>query len=974
MKKLIFLFLIILLAVLPLAACGEENGENQNGQSENNGDNTNSGTVPHSHSFVNGKCECGEVDPDYEPPHSHSFVNGKCECGEVDPNHEPPHSHNFVNGKCECGEVDPNHEPPHSHSFVNGKCECGEVDPNYEPDYGSATVYEKGSTVYLVSADDERSLIVPFIGALSELDINVSVSVDGEKRNEIIVGNSKARAASTAAYALLEKMPKSSYFNARYLVYSSGGKIAIAYDFNEYTPISALEYITDTLVNSIIGDGDFVALPEGVVCSGYVDLISEQKKLDEAELEVAWAKVKSQTSAEIYEAFRTLYTIYDDKLIEWYANLYDPNVGAYYETASRKAKEGYLPEPEATVQAMRFLENSGMLNGLGKYQDNVPLLMRYSIVYYCKSIQDPNGYFYDPQYSKNTSNGRDLSWCTNMLSLFGSAPVYDTPNGYSGDGITADEYWDGLVASGLVSEDTLRPLNLAKMKEENGNGKLTASLGADVSEAVSNIILTATTSDYLSDYIAYIDYLNSIDVDANPYVGCGVMNSIYTQVKVQSDVLFKKQGAFVFEESMGEKYRMYDGMNLKEITIAYYSSKINPETGMCGKPSSLNPRGTEYIFTNGFFKIIPVYNSFGVAYPAAEAAAETLLLGIVSDEATTQNICDVYNVWAALSDLKSNIKKYADAKTRTTVLALIDEGISEKGAEAILKSYEKMEKYKMTDGGFASSTLATESNVDAIGKPTSGMVAPMFSLVGAERVPMYTRYQLMQYFDILLSLERTEKVYFKPLAKVLTFEDMPDTSQLYLNSATAELSIEAGKGGDPALLINKNVNKNQTIVDITLMDEVKNPTGIIFETDIKISNVINSNPIAISFGPRGGGHANRAYRFHFDFKAAEGSAIAMQEVQWSGSGSTFNRIGSFSTPAKVGEWFNLRIEYDTDDLSATGSPETRVYINDTLVYVTTQVYSATMAADDTSATATVIMFTPVLCEVWLDNTTVKQIE
>ncbi len=45
---------------------------------------------------------------------------------------EPVHTHEFVNGKCECGEIDPNYEAPHTHEFVNGKCECGETDPNYE--------------------------------------------------------------------------------------------------------------------------------------------------------------------------------------------------------------------------------------------------------------------------------------------------------------------------------------------------------------------------------------------------------------------------------------------------------------------------------------------------------------------------------------------------------------------------------------------------------------------------------------------------------------------------------------------------------------------------------------------------------------------------------------------------------------------------------------------------------------------------
>ena len=89
---------------------------------------------PHEHAFVEGKCECGEIDPNYVAPHEHAFVEGKCECGEIDPNYVAPHEHAFVEGKCECGETDPNYVAPHEHAFVEGKCECGETDPNYTPD------------------------------------------------------------------------------------------------------------------------------------------------------------------------------------------------------------------------------------------------------------------------------------------------------------------------------------------------------------------------------------------------------------------------------------------------------------------------------------------------------------------------------------------------------------------------------------------------------------------------------------------------------------------------------------------------------------------------------------------------------------------------------------------------------------------------------------------------------------------------
>ena len=88
--------------------------------------------TPHEHNFVDGKCECGEIDPDYIPPHQHSFVDGKCECGEVDPDYIPPHQHSFVDGKCECGETDPNYSEPENPDIENPDGEEPPVDENPE--------------------------------------------------------------------------------------------------------------------------------------------------------------------------------------------------------------------------------------------------------------------------------------------------------------------------------------------------------------------------------------------------------------------------------------------------------------------------------------------------------------------------------------------------------------------------------------------------------------------------------------------------------------------------------------------------------------------------------------------------------------------------------------------------------------------------------------------------------------------------
>ena len=58
----------------------------------------------HKHEFVDGKCECGEIDPDYEE-HEHKFVDGECECGEVDPDYEKPQEPSKGGSGCPMGTM-----------------------------------------------------------------------------------------------------------------------------------------------------------------------------------------------------------------------------------------------------------------------------------------------------------------------------------------------------------------------------------------------------------------------------------------------------------------------------------------------------------------------------------------------------------------------------------------------------------------------------------------------------------------------------------------------------------------------------------------------------------------------------------------------------------------------------------------------------------------------------------------------------
>ena len=95
-KRFAFIALILVFAMLGMTACGliptPENPPEQGGENPD----------PHQHNFVEGKCECGETDPGYQPPHEHNFVEGKCECGETDPNYVPPCNHEDADGNLFC--------------------------------------------------------------------------------------------------------------------------------------------------------------------------------------------------------------------------------------------------------------------------------------------------------------------------------------------------------------------------------------------------------------------------------------------------------------------------------------------------------------------------------------------------------------------------------------------------------------------------------------------------------------------------------------------------------------------------------------------------------------------------------------------------------------------------------------------------------------------------------------------------------
>lgn len=64
-----------------------------------------------------------------EAPHEHVYVDGKCDCGAIDPNHEHQYDKDAADGKCTvCGQV----HDPHSYDDKGVCTGCGMKNPDYK--------------------------------------------------------------------------------------------------------------------------------------------------------------------------------------------------------------------------------------------------------------------------------------------------------------------------------------------------------------------------------------------------------------------------------------------------------------------------------------------------------------------------------------------------------------------------------------------------------------------------------------------------------------------------------------------------------------------------------------------------------------------------------------------------------------------------------------------------------------------------
>ena len=793
--------------------------------------------------------------------------------------------------------------------------------PTPEGDY----IYAPGCAVTVIYNGEASDVdeIVSAIWTATGGRIDVKNDSAPESAHEIIIGKTN-RSLTDRAQRQVEREKENSD-QVGYAIYSDGNSLAVYYEDDEYGFDVAKNCVLDYLLDEMIGSDPTLNVESGKVTLLVFDPLEHQKEIELAELEARWLNfeyvlsTRTEHYKEITEAFRFYVdNVCDDNAVDWLADLFDLERGGFYFSNSARNTEGFLPDIESTAQATGFFVSTGMLS-----TSEFPKWFSDKLVYFAKSLQDPNGYIYHPQWDRatldaNTSRmGRDIGSAWQILERFGALPTYDMPNGVKGDGILAD----GTPVTKPVSALTLR-------------------LGDTKALAVSYVVPTSAIDGFSQleseeSFRAYLDEQaarNKLPQTNNRYRS---FYQIANELCTNATQILDRDKELAAQNA---------GYSLAEIAITWLSEHQNKETGLWDP-------GIAYANTNAYYKAINFYNSMGYAVPNADLAIESIVQILMGDE-PVDVILYMFNVWGSLNHTIENVNKYGDkdviARTRAKMMEL--------GGVAVKATAKYQLQFKKSDGSYSyllgSNTSTSQSmpvavintdegDVNSTTLTIGGILSAMAKTLGVTDIipPVWTK------ADGQYCLKRIKEL--SPVIKNdLTIEvDYVDFEDDGVGSVPLKDRIEA-----------TTIDGSFLVVEAPTNDNPQNK-AVKFDTALKCYESVKVPTTAVS-------PASTCFVFEADFCIPESSRDAEIQVLMQDSVymTTINVVGDevrvwecssrkgeyavrteLDAVCKVGEWFNLKMEFypGNDD-----TVRAKIYYNGKCVSATDNFF------DDTGAKLT----------------------
>ena len=803
-------------------------------------------------------------------------------------------------------------------------------------------IYDGDSELWLIFSDmslpqDIQVKLYDAFAAVMPTPPEFSTGTGEFNDHEIIVGESE-REVSRLAYVELEKLERE-YDEFGFVIYSDGASVAIAYDKDKdsVAALAAIDYFISKYVK------ESLTLEAGIAHKGVKTFDEYYREQDKIRQDAAWERLKEavgdeQLGEEVVEAFKAMYTIYDQKVIEWFANLYSPRKcicenydadgnkvcllpkgpdgeylctgGGYYYSNSARDTVGYLPDAESTSQALGFWSSTGMadLTG-GGYASAVPDWMANEIVAFIKSLQHSNGYFYHPQWgvaltdSKISRRARDLNWCTNILKSFGAKPIYNTPNGVEGAGD------DMLVSYGVLTEQ----------------------LGQSAVIAASKVVLaedgeSTTYAPHLQDATAFMEYLNSKDLANKSY-------PVGNELTAQSGQILTRDKQLAAEGKQ----------TLMPLLIDWLNAGQNPVTGHWHGESN-------YYGVNGLLKISGIYTSAKSPMPYAEEAVRSAMDAIVSDEKMGA-VVDIYNTWFAINNVTENLKTYGVERDGLSGPERAEKLINEllqMAPAGIKKSMEKIVIFRKDDGSFSYTPKASsstsqgvpaavpdtnEGDVNATVISIMGLMGNIYSALDLPKVPLFGEADRRYYVHLVENLGDIQKseeeiVVDDPITfdeeTVGNTNDSISDITITMNSDGAVTVIDDPREDKTGNIIRFDSNKGSTGDTVTIPNSINSNTAKcwVFEGSFLIESdgTSQSNGAYLTQITMGGGYM-------FSFRIKDGKVHIWEASSGTGSNSKDQELATVD----FDEWFDIKVEYYQGTHSTV---RIMFYLNGKLIAVT----------------------------------------
>lgn len=709
-----------------------------------------------------------------------------------------------------------------------------------------------------------------------------------EHPREIIFGRTE-RAVSVEAYRRLERMEREDEDalegNPRMLVYSDGSSVAIAYDESEdeVGAILAIRRFNEKFADR------FLELGSGTLHTEVLILDDYYQAIDDKDIEASWAALAKEIGGELgektVEALKEMYALYSDDLISWFANLYDPAIGGYYYSNSARNTDGYLPDAESTEQALRFINSSGMLNGyFANYAEALPEEIGKQLVEFIYNLQDPNGYFYHPQWSKAavdnrvSRRSRDLGHCVTILSAYGVTPKYKTPTGVGGD--------------------EFEPVSYVSLTE-----RLRSSSVSAVSKLLAVADSQTAVDPKLKDEKSFREYLDSLDVQNNSYSAGNTLTAFYSEIAYRDSVLKEE----------GKDYSLVD------IMIEHLNSKQFEHNGLWHNE-------TNYYAVNGLMKISGVYSKAGVPIPNSEKATRAAMNAITTDEEAGA-VTDIYNTWYAVNRMFNIMSEYEGETGKARVAEMRAELLA-KAPEAIRTTAKKLSAFKKNDGSFSYTPSyssqnsqgmpvavpkTNEGDVNATIICSSDILVYLYGALGlsSHKVPIYTYNDWRNYRDIISSLGPVIKDVELPIYEPIIFDEDVVTDEPNVEYLSVSARSKTNGGGiaiipDMRVGYSGNVLKVTSVAGTSDSVDIESPnlshafSCFAFEGDFCLVSSDTEFPVRISVGEC----------YIISLKISGGHIRLVQST--SGTSSKSQETILCDGPA-LGEWFSLKVEYYKGD-------------------------------------------------------------